>query len=29
MDSADNLRGMLVRSSGALTALNDASAFSP
>ena len=29
LDSADNLRGMLVRSSGAITVLNDASAFSP
>jgi type II secretory pathway pseudopilin PulG len=29
LDNSDNLRGMLLRSSGALTLLNDASAFSP
>jgi prepilin-type N-terminal cleavage/methylation domain-containing protein len=29
LENADNLRGMLLRSSGALTLVNDASAFSP
>jgi hypothetical protein len=29
LDDPDNLRGVLLRSSGALTVLNDASAFSP